>query len=489
LKPYELPAWKLREELAKGNISVDEYVGSVFDRIERLERVLNTYITLRSREEVEADIEEAVRKGGKLAGVLVAVKDNIHVEDLPVTCGSRMLSNYIAPYNATVIERLLAEGAVVIGKTNMDEFAMGSTGETSAYGATRNPWDTDRVPGGSSSGSAAALAAGLATLALGSDTGGSIRLPASWTGLYGLKPTYGLVSRFGLVAYADSLEQIGPMARNTRDLALLLDTIAGFDPHDATSIHEKPRGLLEAVEKGYNEELHGYRIVLVKDFLTHPGVDGVVKSLLERAASLLERLGAEVVEAELGSKVVDYALPAYYVIAMAEASSNLARYDGVRYGPKEPPRPWESWNEYYSRIRAKYFGTEVKMRIMLGSWMLSAGYRDQYYIRALKLRRLVRDQLLSILKESDALLLPSAVTPPPGLGEVIDDPGKMYALDLANVLANLAGLPAITVPISHVTRIPMGVQLLGNYLSESRLLRIAAALESATGLRDLVAEP
>ncbi len=488
MKPYELPAWRLREELAKGNIGVDEYVGSIFDRIERLEKALNTYITLRSREELETDVREAIRNDGKLAGVLVAVKDNIHVEDLPVTCGSRMLSNYIAPYNATVVERLVAEGAVVIGKTNMDEFAMGSTGETSAYGATRNPWDTDRVPGGSSSGSAAALAAGLATLALGSDTGGSIRLPASWTGLYGLKPSYGLVSRFGLVAYADSLEQIGPMARNTRDLALLLDVIAGFDPHDATSIREKPRGLLEAIERGYSEELRGHRIVLVKDFLSHPGVDRVVKLLLERAASMLERLGAEVVEAELGNKVVNYALPAYYVIAMAEASSNLARYDGVRYGPKESPRPWESWNEYYSRIRAKYFGTEVKMRIMLGSWMLSAGYRDQYYIRALKLRRLVRDQMLSLLKESDALLLPSAVAPPPRLGEVTDDPEKMYALDLANVLANLAGLPAVTVPISSVAGIPMGIQLLGNYLNEPELLRISAALESITQLRDLVAE-
>ena len=489
MKPYELPAWRLREELAKGNIGVDEYVGSIFDRIERLEKILNAYITLRSREEVETDVREAIRNGGKLAGVLVAVKDNIHVEDLPVTCGSRMLSNYIAPYNATVVERLVAEGAIVIGKTNMDEFAMGSTGETSAYGATRNPWDTERVPGGSSSGSAAALAAGLATLALGSDTGGSIRLPASWTGLYGLKPTYGLVSRFGLVAYADSLEQIGPMTRNTQDLALLLGVIAGFDPHDATSIREKPRGLLEAVKKGYNEELRGHRVVLVKDFLTHPGVDKAVKSILEEAASILERLGAEIIEAELGSKVVSYALPAYYVIAMAEASSNLARYDGVRYGPKEPPRPWESWNEYYSRIRAKYFGTEVKMRIMLGSWMLSAGYRDQYYIRALKLRRLVRDQLLSLLREADALLLPSAVTLPPRLGEVIDDPEKMYALDLANVLANLAGLPAITAPISRAAGIPMGVQLLGNYLSEPRLLRITAALESTTKLRDLVAGP
>jgi len=488
LKHYKLPAWMLRDELVNGGISVDDYVDSVFDRIERLEPVVNAFITLRSREEVRQEVREAVTRGGKLAGVLVAVKDNIHVEDLPVTCGSRMLDKYIAPYSATVVERLVDAGAVVLGKTNMDEFAMGSTGETSAYGATRNPWDLSRVPGGSSSGSAAALASGMTSLALGSDTGGSIRLPASWTGLYGLKPTYGLVSRFGLVAYADSLEQIGPMARNVLDLALLLEVIAGFDPRDATSIKAGIRGFAKHVREGYELGAEGLRVVLVRDFLEHPGVSRTVQKLLTDTAEKLAQLGAEVIEASLGKEVIDYALPAYYVIAMAEASSNLARYDGVRYGPKEPPRPWESWNEYYSRIRAKYFGAEVKLRIMLGSWMLSAGYRDQYYIRALKIRRLVRDRLLELFRSADALLMPSAVDEPPRLGEVVDDPEKMYALDLANVLANLAGLPAITAPVGYAGSIPMGVQLLGKPLGEPVLLRIVAALENATGLRDLVAE-
>nr|WP_317895216.1 Asp-tRNA(Asn)/Glu-tRNA(Gln) amidotransferase subunit GatA [Pyrofollis japonicus] len=486
MEPYRMPAWLVREELAKGNISVEDYVGSVYERIERLEPSINAFITLRSREEVMEEVREAVSRGGKLAGVLVAVKDNIHVKGLRVTCGSKMLEHYVAPYDATVIKRLRESGAVVIGKTNMDEFAMGSTGETSAYGATRNPWELERVPGGSSSGSAAAVAAGMATLALGSDTGGSIRLPASWTGLYGLKPTYGLVSRYGLVSYADSLEQIGPMARDIVDLALLLEVIAGFDPLDATSLRTDARGFAEIAKKGLEEGAGDRQVLLISDFLEHPGVDPEIRGLLELAADKLGSMGVEVSEKRLGDEVVDYALPAYYVIAMAEASSNLARYDGIRYGPKEEPKPWESWNEYYSRIRAKYFGLEVKTRIILGSWMLSAGYRDQYYIRALKVRRLVRDRLLELLRGVDALLLPSAVTMPPRLGEVVDDPEKMYALDLANVLANLSGLPALVAPVARVSGIPVGVQLVSKPLGEKILFLLGGALEAATGMRNLV---
>jgi len=483
---YELPAHVVAEGLSSGSLGLEDYVHSVMERASRLNPELNAYITLRGVEEVLEEARRGLERGGPLAGVLVAVKDNIHVRGLPVTCASRMLSRYVAVYDAAVVERLRAAGAAVTGKTNMDEFAMGSTGETSAYGAARNPWDTGRVPGGSSSGSAAALAAGAATLALGSDTGGSIRLPASWTGLYGLKPTYGTVSRYGLVAYADSLEQIGPMARDPLDLAILYEVIAGEDPRDSTS-QPAPRGVAEAARRGMEEGAGGARVAVLEDFLNHPGVDERVAGLVEAAARSLERQGARVEYARLGRELVDYSLPAYYVIATAEASSNLARYDGILYGPREPPRPWEGWNSYYSRIRAEGFGTEVKLRIMTGSWVLSAGYRDQYYVRALRLRRLLRDRLRGLLGGYDALLLPSAVAPPPRLGEVLGDPQRMYALDLANVLANLSGFPALAAPVGMVEGVPMGVQLLAAPMGEPVLLRLAAALENETRMGNRVA--
>ena len=487
-KPYALPAHRVVEELASGGLEADDYVASVLERLEKLDKTVNAYVSSRGLEELAGDVRAAVSRGGRLAGVLVAVKDNIHVKGMPVTCGSRMLERYVAVYDATVVERLRGAGAVVVGKTNMDEFAMGSTGETSAFGPTRNPWSPGRVPGGSSSGSAAALAAGMATLALGSDTGGSIRLPASWTGLYGLKPTYGTVPRYGLVAYADSLEQIGPMARDPVDLALLYEVIAGDDPRDSTA-QPPPRGVVEAAKRGLEEGAQGARVAVLEDFLDHPGVDPRIGALVERAARLLERQGARVEYAALGRELVDYSLPAYYVIAAAEASSNLARYDGILYGPREPPRPWESWNQYYSRIRARGFGAEVKLRIMTGAWVLSSGYRDQYYIRALRLRRLVRDRLRSLLAGRDALLLPSAVAPPPRLGEVLGDPERMYALDLANVPANLAGLPALVAPVGPVEDVPTGVQLVAAPMGEPVLLRLAAALHAEAGTGNRVAEP
>ncbi len=482
-----MPGWQLASEIARGNIDPADYIEQLCERIRRLNPLINAYITVKPCEQLKHEATTAKGKG-KLAPLLVAVKDNIHVKGLPVTCASKMLEKYIAPYNATVVERLLSEGAIVAGKTNMDEFAMGSTGETSAFGPTRNPWNPNLVPGGSSSGTAAALAAGMATLGLGSDTGGSIRIPAAWTGLYGLKPTYGLVSRYGLVAYADSLEQIGPMTRNAMDLAILLETMAGFDPHDSTSLRVRKLPLTSYVEQGYTEGIKGVKVATIADFLEHEGVDEKIKDIIVKAEEKLEEAGAKTRRVKLGRDVIDYSLPAYYTIAMAEASSNLARYDGIRYGPKEPPEPWESWNKYYSRIRGKYFGREVKLRIMLGSWFLSAGYRDQYYIRALKIRRLVKKRLQQTLTEAQILLLPAVVSLPPRIGEVINDPQKMYALDLATVPINLAGLPAAVAPIDFIQGIPIGVQLAANHLGEPHLLQALAALEKATGLSNLVAE-
>lgn len=492
MRVFEEPGWRLVEMLVGGDVDPSDYVVAVFERIEKIEGKINAYITVRERENVEQEVRERVklaRKGKRLplAGVLVAVKDNINVKGLKTTCASRMLSEYVSPYNATVVERLIEAGAVVVGKTNMDEFAMGSTGETSAFGPTRNPWSLDRVPGGSSSGSAAALASGMATLALGSDTGGSIRLPSAWTGLYGLKPTYGLVSRYGLVAYAESLEQIGPMARNARDLALLLEVIGGFDPRDSTSLNYsfEPGELVSAVERF---EEYKFKVALLEDLVEHEGVDERVRKLVYAAANCFEEFGWRVERVQVGEVVANYALPAYYVIAMSEASSNLARYDNLLYGFKEPPKPWESWNKYYARVRGEGFGLEVKRRIMLGSWMLSAGYRDQYYVRALRVRRIVRDRLNSIAEKYDVLLLPSAVVPPPRLGEVVEDPVKMYMLDLVNVQANLAGLPALTVPVGVVESVPMGVQLMARYLGEKRLLIAARVLEEKFKLNDRVAQ-
>ncbi len=490
---YRWPGWRLTRALVSGEVSVEDYVYSVYERIEKLNDLLKAYITVRPvdqvLEEAKRVVEEARRGVDKpLAGLLLAVKDNICTRGLRTTCASRMLSDYVPPYDATVIERLKAAGAVIIGKTNMDEFAMGSTGETSAYGAARNPWSLDRVPGGSSSGTAVALAAGMATIGLGSDTGGSIRMPSAWTGLYGLKPTYGLVSRYGLIAYADSLEQIGPMARNPIDLALLLESMAGFDPRDSTTLYYQPRRG-EFVEAALNPRVEGLKVAVPVDLVEHEALHDSIRALVWRLLDHLSRDGVEGVEVRLGQHITEYALPAYYVIAMCEASSNLARYDCVRYGGKTRIPSWESWNKFYSRVRGRLFGWEVKRRIMLGSWMLSAGYKDQYYVRALKLRRLVRDSMLRILERVDAMVMPVVVTPPPRLGEAIGDPVQMYLLDLAAVPVNLSGLPSVTVPVDYVEGIPLGVQVVGRVMGEKTIISIAAAAARRTRMQDLVAEP
>ncbi len=470
------PFHEVRAELLEGSLDPREYVAEVYERIEKT-RCLNAYITLRPREEVERELLAAVeraRRGERLplAGALLAVKDNIVVKGLPATCASRMLEEYHPPYTATAVERLVAKGAVVIGKTNMDEFAMGSTSELSAYGPVRNPWDPGRVPGGSSGGSAVAVAVGAASIALGSDTGGSIRMPAAWTGVYGLKPTYGLVSRYGLIAYADSLEQIGPMARHPRDLALMMEAMAGFDPRDSTSL--RVEGWASLRSKPARP-----RVALLRELLDHPGVDERVSKLVYRLADrVASELGWEVGEAKLGDRrILDLALPAYYVIAMSEASSNLARYTGLLYGPRgrriEEGVPWTRW---FSEVR-RSFGWEVKKRILMGTFALSAGYRSDLYEKALAVRRLVRDALLRLLRGWDALLLPAVVSPPPRIGEATRDPVAMYALDLATVLANLAGLPAVAVPAGDIDGLPVGAQLVAKHLDDRVLVEMAADME------------
>ncbi|MDT7875604.1 MAG: Asp-tRNA(Asn)/Glu-tRNA(Gln) amidotransferase subunit GatA [Sulfolobaceae archaeon] len=465
----------LVEDLKKGNISPEEYVEKTYEIIEKVEKKIHAFITIRPKEEVLKEVKEKVKqREGKLAGVLIAVKDNISTKGIRTTCASKMLEEYIPPYDATVIEKLKQEGAVILGKTNMDEFAMGSTTETSYFGPTRNPWDLERTPGGSSGGSGAALASNIVQLALGSDTGGSIRAPAAFNAVFGLKPSYGTVSRYGLVAYANSLEQIGPMARNAYDLELLYTIISGDDWRDATTINfeKKPIEL---------SELKGIKIGLLKNILDYSQKE--VQSIFNSLLNKLTSEGVEINEVEL--KYAEYALPAYYIIAMSEASSNLARFDGVRYGYS---KYYDGvWKETFAKNRGEGFGIEVKRRILLGSFILSAGYYEQYYVKALKVRRLIKDELDSLLKKFDLIVSPTMPVLPPKIGEVIDDPLRMYAMDLNTVLANLAGIPALSQPAGFYNNLPVGLQLMGKYLSDYYLMAVSKLIQKITKLYDLTA--
>ncbi|QIJ32896.1 Asp-tRNA(Asn)/Glu-tRNA(Gln) amidotransferase subunit GatA [Acidianus sulfidivorans JP7] len=466
---------KTLEDLKNGNLAVEDYVGKVFDRINRLESKVNAFITLRKQEEIIDEVKQNIKKNGRLAGILIAVKDVISTKGIRTTCASKMLSDYIPPYDATVIEKLKAEGAVILGKTNMDEFAMGSTTETSYFGPTRNPWDLERTPGGSSGGSGAALAAGYVDIALGSDTGGSIRAPAAFTATFGLKPSYGTVSRFGLIAYANSLEQIGPMAKNAEDLGLLYSVIAGEDKRDATTINYQPDG--ESTEIS----LKGIKIGILDDIMemSDKNVSSAIKSAIDKFSSE----GAIVENTRIG--YAEYALPAYYIIAMSEASSNLARYDGVRYGFSKYDKG--NWIETFSKNREEGFGLEVKKRILLGSFILSAGYYDQYYIRALKVRRLIKNSLDQLFSKYDILISPTMPILPPKIGEVVNDPLKMYAMDVNTVIANLAAIPAISIPVGFYNNLPIGMQIMGRYLSDTMLIGISMNLEKILKMYDLTA--
>jgi aspartyl-tRNA(Asn)/glutamyl-tRNA(Gln) amidotransferase subunit A len=466
---------KLVEDLKNGNLDPEEYVAKTFEKINKLDKKINAFITLRDEEEVKKEVKESIKRGGKLAGVLIAVKDVISTKGIRTTCASKMLSDYIPPYDATVIEKLKNEGAVILGKTNMDEFAMGSTTETSYFGPTRNPWDLERTPGGSSGGSGAALAAGYVDLALGSDTGGSIRAPAAFTATFGLKPSYGTVSRYGLIAYANSLEQIGPMAKNAEDLGLLYSIIAGEDDKDATTIKYSvynPPGEIP---------IKGIKIGILSDILEMS--DKSVVSVIRTAIDKLSSEGAIIEETKLG--YAEYALPAYYIIAMSEASSNLARYDGVRYGYSKHFEG--NWIETFSKNRGEGFGMEVKRRILLGSFILSAGYYEEYYIKALKVRRLIKNSLDQLFSKYDVLLSPTMPVLPPKIGEVINDPIKMYAMDVNTVIANLAAVPAISIPAGFYNNLPVGLQMMGRYLSDTMLIGISINIEKILNMHDLTA--
>jgi aspartyl-tRNA(Asn)/glutamyl-tRNA(Gln) amidotransferase subunit A len=468
-------ASELRRLYAAGEASPSDAVRAVLDRIAALDGELHAYLHV----DREAALREAGRWDGKagrdgappLAGVPVALKDNICTRGWPTTAGSRILNGFRPPYDATVTVRLREAGAVLLGKTNCDEFAFGSSTENSGYGPTRNPWDPMRVPGGSSGGSAAAVAAGEATLALGSDTGGSIREPGSFCGVVALKPTYGRVSRYGLIAFASSLDQIGPFGRDVHDAALLLGVVAGRDPADSTSSAEAVPPYTEQL----TGQIRGLRIGIVKEFFGE-GLDAGVAASICEAAGVLERLGAVCGDVSLPHAV--YALPAYYIIAPAEASSNLARYAGVHYGHRTARA--DDLYTLYARTRREGFGAEVKRRIMLGTFALSSGYYDAYYLRAQQVRELIRREFAAALERFDVLLGPVAPTPAFLLGEKMEDPLQMYLSDIYTIPVNLAGVPGISVPCGFVRGLPVGLQLVGRPFGEAALLNAAFAYEQAT---------
>ncbi len=481
----------LTDSIVRGETSVRATVEASLDRAEKLNETLNAFLqidragAMKRADAVDAEIGSLKKAGGApalpappLAGIPIAIKDNICVRGMQNSCASRILGPYHPPYNATAIERLLNAGAVIIGKTNCDEFAMGSSNENSAFGPVKNPWDTSRVPGGSSGGSAAAVAAGIVPVALGSDTGGSVRQPAALCGVIGLKPTYGRISRYGLVAFGSSLDQIGVFARNATDAATILQVIAGRDVHDATTA--------DVPVPSYAEELtadvKGKRIGVSRTLLGE-GLDKEVRTAIESAIDAYKDLGAEIVDVELPH--AKYAIAVYYIIATAEASSNLARYDGVRYGFRAEEAP--ALRDMYRKTRDEGFGPEVKRRIMLGTYVLSAGYYDAYYLKAQKVRMLLRQDFARAFENCDVLLTPTTPTPAFKFGEKVDDPLAMYLNDIYTVTANLAGVSGISVPCGLSSEgLPIGMQLLGPYWSEGTLLRVAHAYQQA---HPLTAQP
>ena len=472
----KLTAVSLGKKIKEKEISVREALDAVFAQIDQTEGRYHAYVTLdKEGAYKQADaVQEKIDKGeltGALAGVPVAIKDNMCTKGLLTTCSSKILENYIPTYTASAVQNLTDAGCVIIGKTNMDEFAMGSTTETSYYGVTRNPHNPDHVPGGSSGGSAAAVALNECFFALGSDTGGSIRQPSAFCGITGMKPTYGTVSRYGLIAYGSSLDQIGPVAKDVTDCATILETIASYDKKDSTSMKREEYDFTSALVR----DVKGLRIGLPKDYFGD-GLDSEVKAAIFKAAETFKRMGAIVEEFDLG--LVQYAIPAYYIIASAEASSNLERFDGVKYGYRT--KEYGDLHSMYKKTRSEGFGSEVKRRIMLGSFVLSSGYYDAYYLKALKTKALIKQEFDKAFEKYDIILAPAAPTTAPLLGSSLQDPIKMYLSDIYTISANLAGIPGLSIPCGKDNKgLPIGMQLLGGCFQEKTLLRAGFAYEKA----------
>ncbi len=470
----KMTALELGRKIRSGDITVPEATQAVLERIRTQEPAIHAYVTvdeegaLKRAAQVQARIQDRTLVS-PLAGVPVAIKDNLCTKGLRTTCGSNILYNFAPTYTAEAVLNLEKAGAVVLGKTNMDEFAMGSTTETSAFGVTRNPRNTDHVPGGSSGGSCAAVAAGECFYALGSDTGGSIRQPSAFCGVTGIKPTYGTVSRYGLIAYGSSLDQVGPVAKNVSDCAAVLEAIASYDKKDSTSIPRKDLDFTSALV----DDVKGMKIGIPRDYLGE-GLDHEVREGVMRAAGVLKDRGAVVEEFDLS--LVEYAIPAYYVIASAEASSNLSRFDGVKYGLRV--KEYEGLHQMYKKSRSEGFGPEVKRRIMLGSFVLSSGYYDAYYLKALRTKALIKQAFDKAFRDYDVILGPAAPTTAPKLGESLKDPLKMYLGDIYTVSVNLAGIPAMTVPCGTDSGgLPIGLQLMGDCFQEKKIIRAAYTFE------------
>jgi aspartyl-tRNA(Asn)/glutamyl-tRNA(Gln) amidotransferase subunit A len=474
---YELTIHEAGRLLINKEITSEQLTTAVLERIEQIDDKIGAYLTICSESALKqaraADLVIAKGNASPLTGIPLAIKDLICTKGIRTTCASAMLDQFVPPFNATIMEKLNRRNAVMIGKTNMDEFAMGSSTEYSAFKPTRNPWDPERIPGGSSGGSAAATAADMCIGSIGSDTGGSIRQPASHCSVTGLKPTYGRVSRFGLVAFASSLDQIGPIAKDVTDTAIILNAIAGYDPKDSTSLPEQVPDFTKALEKG----LKGIKVGIPKEYFETEGVDPSVLESVERAISTICETGAERVEISLPQS--KYGVAAYYVIAPCEASSNLARYDGVKYGFRAPGKT--DMIEMYRATRSKGFGSEVKRRIIIGTYCLSSGYYDAYYSKASQVRTLIMEDYKKAFASCDVILAPVAPTPAFKIGEKIDDPLTMYLSDIFTLSVNLAGIPGISVPCGFSPEgLPIGLQILGNHLCEEKILKVAYNFEQAT---------
>jgi aspartyl-tRNA(Asn)/glutamyl-tRNA(Gln) amidotransferase subunit A len=475
----QLSIAELTAKLATREVSARETVQACLDRIQSVDRQLHAFLSCDEADALaQAEAADRALAAGAthaqkpLLGVPVAVKDVIAVKGQPLNCGSKILGHYVSPYDATVVAKMKAAGAIVFGRLNMDEFAMGSSTENSAFGVTRNPWDPERIPGGSSGGSAVAVAADECIATLGSDTGGSIRQPAALSGVVGLKPTYGRVSRYGLVAFASSLDQIGPFARDVRGAATLLEAVSGIDPRDSTSVPQS----VPKYAAGLNGDIKGLKLGLAKEYMIG-GLDPEVKAAVDAAVHQLQKLGAEIVEVSLPH--TDYAVATYYIIATAEASANLARFDGVRYGLRVDGN---DPIDMYGKTRGAGFGAEVKRRIILGTYVLSSGYYDAYYLRAQKVRTLIRDDFLKAFEKVDAIVTPTTPTAAFRIGEKSDDPLQMYLSDIFTISCNLAGICGVSIPCGFTKspKLPIGLQLLGKPFGEETILKIAHAYEQST---------